>query len=164
MVINKDILNRVVGYSYSICRKNAKASVCPDDLAQETLRQLYKYEGAVEHLSSFLYTAVRNNFLNSIRINKKHKRNIQSVFEYYAYAHYSETPVKLDADKLLAVFNKMPKRKKVLQLILDNPESSLVDLAKASGINSDTLKANVIHIRNTLKALGLTSHNFTSNF
>lgn len=154
MVITKEIYTMVLCYSNKISRRKWGQEYA-EDLAQDVIVNLLLYNTKVDYLSSFIHHVVRNAYINK---NKSHVVNKEVHVEYVSRMptnDFIDTSklVKADFSKLLDYLVNKPKTKAILQLLIDNPDESYTDLAKEHGINHDTFKANVLHLRKDLKSV-----------
>lgn len=146
MIITTEICAKVQHFS----KKITKTSSQHEDVAQETLLNLHRYDKPVQYLSSFLYTSVRHVYLDQIR-----RTNNQIRFEQQYY-DLSPKDTKIDdcgllLTSILNIFKDQPAKYKIVLLIANNPDMRIIDLAKLSGGNIETFKANIRHIRQALK-------------
>lgn len=151
MVITQDIYNKVAAYSSKVYRRKWNKQAV-EDLTQDVILKLLAYNDDVECLSAFIQTVVKHAFINK---SKSDESKVAINTEYYdSMPQHALTDtsrlVKQDFEKLLEYFSTRPKCWQVLKLLIDNPDESYRDLADANGINQDTFKANVIHIRQVL--------------
>lgn len=154
VVITQEIYNKVKLYSSKVySRKWDKQAV--EDLTQDVILKLLAYNDEVECLSGFISTVVKHAYINK---SKSDESKVAINTEYYdrmpqQYLTDTSRLVKQDFEKLLEYFSTRPSCKQILKLLIDSPDESYADLAAAHGIDTNTFKANVRHIREVLASV-----------
>lgn len=155
MVITKEIYQTIRSYAGRVVgpKMNQQAA---EELTQDVAIRLSLYEGEINSLSSFIFTAVLNGYSNLIIKNKRKNRlneNYTLLTECSIDMDTSEI-LKQDFDKVMATTLKShPAKSNIIRLLLNDPEASYADLARENGIDMNTFKANVRWIRQELNAI-----------
>lgn len=154
MVITEDIYGKVMGYSNKIARRRW-GPLGAEDLAQDVILKLLAYNDVVEHLPSFIFTVVKHTYITKGKSHAAHKELHTEYYDRMPQQYLTDTSrlVKQDFEKLLDYFPTRPACKQILKILLEAPDESHADLAKANGIAYDTFKANIRHIREVLNSV-----------
>jgi RNA polymerase sigma-70 factor (ECF subfamily) len=135
-------------YAQSLCRSADDA----EDLVQETLLKAWSHRGGYEpgsNLKAWLFTILRNTFLNGIR---KKKREVQDVDGIYSArlrtdpAHHAS----LDLSDFLVAFAQVPAPQRKALVLVGALGHSYDEAALLAGTAPGTIKSRVSRARQYL--------------
>ncbi len=154
MVITDSVYKMVINFSNKIARSTDKQS--KEELQQEVFEKLHKWQEPIEFESSFIYKTIRNTYASKITTSKNRSRlNILYGFECEkAIKPNLRSEAIIDLNFILESFKDLPVQYKTLKFMIDNPDMPIDYMGEAMGVNQNTFKANVKHIKNKIKNEG----------
>jgi DNA-directed RNA polymerase specialized sigma24 family protein len=153
MIITPEIYAKVKKFAKGFRLGN---SLNEQDLVQEVLLKLHLYEAPVEYLNSFIYSTVKNTYL----VNCDKAKAMNKYYKAYAFEQEVSTGMDNrnialnDLNTILESFVDNPKQYATLKFMINNPDMRISDMGPAMGVNFETFKATVHHIKQKIKNEG----------
>ncbi len=130
-----------------------------EDLAQTVCLKLMAYDGPrIDYPVSFINSCVKNEYLNYLTTS----RRVYTNKIKYAYLQPASDSMDISGiieseyKEAFKVFDKKPKRRKVLDLVLEQPDVEWAVIAREQGMSTDTFKAHMRFVQQDLKSIGIT--------
>ena len=154
MIITTEIYKQVTKSCFKVLKGNYSKQHA-EDLVQDVIIKLLKYEKPIDNLNAFIYTVATYTHWVAYNRDKPRLSAFQEIFDTASDTTYLDTSalIKKDYSTLLDYFQDNPVAKRVLEILIDNPEETHAELAFTYGYNKDTFKSNVRHMRNHLKGV-----------
>lgn len=140
---------------YRLCEDEAIAADCVSDLFEQLLNYSSKERDAIfkgmedENIKAWLYTAIKNRILDSLRKKLRQKKALMVLNRLLHYARFSNQINTYDDDFQRLAVLLSEREKEALELHLEG--NSYQDIANKMQISPETVKTHLIRGKKRLK-------------